>query len=147
MTRLRVLLWPTRRRRRRRIAAAAAFAVLIVVLAIVGTLFGVATSLGLGVLQVNAGLAYLFGIPETTPVQMILIAIITLMATVSVVAGLDAGIKRLSEWNLILALVLLVFGLWDDARELGHYVKFAGQFVAALLVVYYGGLHVSMLPV
>ncbi len=44
------------------------------------------------------------------------------------------------------ALVLLVFGLWDDARELGHYVKFAGQFTAALLVVYYGDLYVSLLP-
>jgi UDP-GlcNAc:undecaprenyl-phosphate GlcNAc-1-phosphate transferase len=44
------------------------------------------------------------------------------------------------------SLVLLVFGLWDDARELGHYVKFAGQFIAALLVVYYGGLYVAMLP-
>jgi len=44
------------------------------------------------------------------------------------------------------SLVLLVFGLWDDARELGHYVKFAGQFTAVLLVVYYGGLYVSLLP-
>jgi len=44
------------------------------------------------------------------------------------------------------SLVLLVFGLWDDARELGHYVKFVGQFIAVLLVVYYGGLHVSLLP-
>ncbi|MEJ2383664.1 MAG: choline BCCT transporter BetT [Xanthomonadales bacterium] len=79
------------------------------IFAVLGTMFGVATSLGLGVLQVNAGLAYLFGVPETTSVQMILIAVITLMATVSVVAGLDAGIKRLSEWNLMLALVLLVF--------------------------------------
>ena len=44
------------------------------------------------------------------------------------------------------SLVLLVFGLWDDARELGHYVKFAGQLIAVLLVVYYGGLYVSLLP-
>jgi UDP-GlcNAc:undecaprenyl-phosphate GlcNAc-1-phosphate transferase len=44
------------------------------------------------------------------------------------------------------SLVLLVFGLWDDARELGHYVKFAGQFIAVLLVVYYGGLYVSLMP-
>jgi len=81
------------------------------IFAVLGTMFGVATSLGLGVLQVNAGLAHLFGIPETTPVQLVLILVITLMATVSVVAGLDAGIKRLSEWNLILALLLLVFVL------------------------------------
>ncbi len=81
------------------------------IFAVLGTMFGVATSLGLGVLQVNAGLAYLFDLPESVPVQMLLIAVITLMATVSVVAGLDAGIKRLSEWNLALALILLVFVL------------------------------------
>jgi len=81
------------------------------IFAVLGTMFGVATSLGLGVLQVNAGLAHLFGVPETTSVQLILIAVITLMATASVVAGLDAGIKRLSNLNLILALVLLAFVL------------------------------------
>jgi choline/glycine/proline betaine transport protein len=81
------------------------------IFAVLGTMFGVATSLGLGVLQVNAGLAYLFDVPETVGVQMVLIAVITLMATVSVMAGLDAGIKRLSEWNLLLALLLLVFVL------------------------------------
>jgi UDP-GlcNAc:undecaprenyl-phosphate/decaprenyl-phosphate GlcNAc-1-phosphate transferase len=42
--------------------------------------------------------------------------------------------------------VLLLFGIWDDARELGHYIKFAGQFIAVLLVVYYGGLSVHTLP-
>ena len=47
---------------------------------------------------------------------------------------------------LLGSLVLLVFGVWDDAKELGHYVKFIGQFVAVLLVVYYGGLYVTSLP-
>ncbi|MGD8809872.1 MAG: BCCT family transporter, partial [Gammaproteobacteria bacterium] len=77
--------------------------------AVLGTMFGVATSLGFGVLQVNAGLNYLFDVPESIGVQMVLIAVITLMATISVVAGLDAGIRRLSEWNLFLALALLLF--------------------------------------
>lgn len=81
------------------------------VFAVLGTMFGVATSLGLGVLQVNAGLNYLFEIPESTLVQVGLIAVITLCATVSVVAGLNAGIKRLSELNLILAVALLLFVL------------------------------------
>jgi len=81
------------------------------IFAVLGTMFGVATSLGFGVLQVNAGLNYLFGLPETIGVQMMLIAGITLMATISVVAGLDAGIKRLSEINLTMALTLLVFVL------------------------------------
>lgn len=79
------------------------------VLAVVGTLFGVATSLGFGVSQVNAGLNHLFGVPVGTDVQAILIVVITACATASVVSGLDAGIKRLSELNMILALLLLLF--------------------------------------
>ncbi len=79
------------------------------IFAVLGTMFGIATSLGLGVMQVNSGLAYLFGLPESTMVQIALIAGITLMATGSVVAGLDGGIKRLSELNLMLALVLVVY--------------------------------------
>lgn len=78
------------------------------VFAVLGTLFGVATSLGLGVSQVNAGLAYLFGLPTGTTVQITLIALITGAATISVVSGLDKGIKRLSELNMLLACVLLV---------------------------------------
>ena len=81
------------------------------IFAVLGTMFGVATSLGLGVLQVNAGLNYLFGLPENVTVQIILIAIITLIATGSVVAGLNAGIRRLSELNLFLAVGLLLFML------------------------------------
>lgn len=81
------------------------------IFAVLGTMFGVATSLGLGVLQVNAGLNYLFEIPESTFVQIGLIAVITVFATASVVAGLNAGIKRLSELNLILAVALLLFVL------------------------------------
>ena len=80
-------------------------------LATVATLFGVATSLGLGASQVNAGLQHLFGIPETHFVQILLIAGITAIATVSVVAGLDKGIKRLSEFNMFVALFLLLFVL------------------------------------
>lgn len=81
------------------------------IFAVLGTMFGVATSLGLGVLQVNAGLNYLFDVPEDLTVQIILIAVITLFATGSVVAGLNAGIRRLSELNLFLAVVLLLFML------------------------------------
>jgi choline/glycine/proline betaine transport protein len=81
------------------------------IFAVLGTMFGVATSLGLGVLQVNAGLNYLFDVPEDLTVQIILIAVITLFATGSVVAGLNAGIRRLSELNLFLAVILLLFML------------------------------------
>ncbi|MFB9133990.1 BCCT family transporter [Vibrio olivae] len=79
------------------------------ILAVFGTMFGIATSLGLGVLQINSGLNYLFGVPISTVTQLILIAVVTTMATISVVTGLDSGIRRLSELNLNLAVVLLVF--------------------------------------
>jgi choline/glycine/proline betaine transport protein len=82
---------------------------LIDVLAIFGTMFGVATSLGLGVMQVNAGLAFLFGMEVGTTVQVGLIIAITLVATISVVAGLDKGIRRLSNFNMVAALVLVLF--------------------------------------
>lgn len=79
--------------------------------ATVATLFGVATSLGVGVQQVNAGLFHVFGVPQTTNVQLLLICGITLIATYSVVRGLDAGIRKLSEINIALALALMFFVL------------------------------------
>ncbi len=82
---------------------------LIDVLATVACLYGVATSLGLGVQQVNAGLAHLFGIPQNAFIQMLLIAGITAIATWSVVRGLESGIKFLSEVNIGVATLLMVF--------------------------------------
>jgi choline/glycine/proline betaine transport protein len=82
---------------------------LIDILATVSTLFGVATSLGFGVQQINAGLSHLFGIEQSIGVQMVLIVVITSIATISVVKGLDGGIRKLSELNIRLAMLLLVF--------------------------------------
>jgi choline/glycine/proline betaine transport protein len=79
------------------------------VMAVVATLFGLATSLGMGVQQVSAGLAHLFNLPDTINTQVILITLITLAATGSVVAGLSSGVKRLSEINIVLAGLFLVF--------------------------------------
>ncbi|GHF31348.1 choline transporter [Kordiimonas sediminis] len=79
------------------------------IFAVLGTLFGVATSLGFGVSQINSGMNFLFGVPVSDLVKMGLIAAITAMATASVVSGLDKGIRRLSELNLILAVCLLAF--------------------------------------
>ncbi len=107
------------------------------ILAVVATLFGVATSLGLGVLQVNSGLHYLFpekiaasGTDDGTGVQMLLIAAITLAATASVVSGLDRGIKRLSQGNLILAagLLSMVFVLGPTAHLLDALVQNIGNY-------------------
>ena len=82
-------------------------------LAIIATLTGVATSLGIGAQQVNAGLAFLFGLGIGAGTQVLLIAGITAVATVSVVLGLGTGIRRLSEINMSLAallMVLVIFG-------------------------------------
>jgi len=79
------------------------------ILAVLGTLFGLATSLGLGAMQVSAGLSTVWGLPHTLNTQLVLIAVITLVATISLVTGLHRGIRRLSELNLIIAAVLLAF--------------------------------------
>lgn len=78
-------------------------------LAVFATLFGLATSLGFGATQAMAGLNYLLGTEGGMNAQIILIAIITAIALASVVAGMEAGVKRLSEINMILAALLLAF--------------------------------------
>jgi len=78
--------------------------------AILGTMFGIATTLGLSVIQINTGLNYLWeDIPIGSTVQIIAIAVITLAAIGSVVAGMDKGIKRLSLLNMTLVMFLLLF--------------------------------------
>ncbi|GAA3736422.1 choline/carnitine/betaine transport [Spinactinospora alkalitolerans] len=82
---------------------------------ILGTLFGLSVSIGLGSAQINSGLAHLFGLPTDTdnPVtlvnQLVIIAVITAIATISVALGLDKGIKRLSNINIVMAIGLLIF--------------------------------------
>ena len=80
-------------------------------LAVFATLFGLATSLGLGAQQANAGLEHVYGIPNTITVQVILIIAITGIALVSVLRGLDGGVKVLSEINMVIAAALLLFVL------------------------------------
>ncbi|KKD58599.1 BCCT transporter [Grimontia sp. AD028] len=77
--------------------------------AVVATLFGLATSLGFGASQAAAGLDFLFNIPSGITTQVILIIGITGLALTSVVAGLDSGVKRLSEFNMAMATLLMVF--------------------------------------
>ncbi|MDY0268528.1 BCCT family transporter [Trichloromonas sp.] len=80
------------------------------VFAILGTLFGVATTLGLSVAQINAGISYLWpAIPVSSGVQVTAIALITAMALASVLAGMDKGVKRLSILNMVLAILLMTF--------------------------------------
>jgi choline/glycine/proline betaine transport protein len=110
---------------------------LIDILATVATLFGVATSLGFGVQQINAGLSHLFGINQSVIVQMILIVIITSIATVSVVRGLDAGVKKLSEINIRLAMLLLLFVLICGPTMfiLNGFAENIGYYMQKLLVI------------
>jgi choline/glycine/proline betaine transport protein len=81
------------------------------IFAICGTLFGIATSLGLGVAQMTAGLNYVFGVPSNVIIQVALIVVVMGVATLSVLSGVDKGVRRLSELNLILAVCLMLFVL------------------------------------
>ncbi|RCU47611.1 BCCT family transporter [Haloplanus salinus] len=108
------------------------------------TLFGLATSLGLGVAQVNQGLSYvggdllgLFSVPTTPLVQVLLIAGITGIATLSVAAGLDGGVKRLSTINLYLMLALLSFLLivGPTVYILGSWVEGLGVYFNNILAL------------
>ncbi|HAF53684.1 MAG TPA: BCCT transporter, partial [Thauera sp.] len=79
------------------------------ILAVLATLFGLATSLGYGAAQASSGLNFLFDVPLGNTTQIVLVIGITAIALASVVAGLDAGVKRLSEINMALALLLMLF--------------------------------------
>lgn len=80
-------------------------------LAVFATIFGVATSLGMGTLQINSGLNYLFGVPETNLISVLIVAVITVLFTFSAISGIGRGIKILSNFNLLLAFTLMIFML------------------------------------
>ncbi|MFC6053347.1 choline transporter [Acinetobacter sp. Ac_877] len=105
--------------------------------ATIGTVFGVATTLGFGVTQINSGLNYLFGIEQSSTTQVILIIVVSIMASLSVFLGLDKGIKRLSELNLVLALVLLLFVFFASSSIylLQTTIQNAGQYVSNLFTM------------
>jgi BCCT family betaine/carnitine transporter len=91
--------------------------------AVFATLFGLATSLGFGAQQANAGMSYVYGLPNNVTVQVILILAITAVALVSVLRGLDGGVKVLSELNMAVALILLLFVLFT-AGAVGIFTDF-----------------------
>ena len=104
------------------------------IVAVFAALFGLATSLGLGAQQMAAGLDHLFGVPATDATRVLLIAGITGLALTSVVMGLDRGVKRLSQANLVLALLLLAFVLaaGPTVDLLAGFVASLGHYVAAI---------------
>ncbi|MCP1728141.1 choline/glycine/proline betaine transport protein [Natronospira proteinivora] len=81
------------------------------VIALLGTLFGVAVSVSLGTLQLNSGLNYLVGLPTNQLSEFGIIVVITVLATISVALGLDRGIRRLSQFNIAIAVALMLF-IW-----------------------------------
>ncbi|WP_114779171.1 BCCT family transporter [Botryobacter ruber] len=106
------------------------------ILAVLATLFGLATSLGLGVKQVAAGLHHVFpGIASDVTTQIMLIAGITGIATISVVTGVDKGVRILSEWNIRIALLILVavLVLGPTVFILGSYVQNTGSYLGNFL--------------
>ncbi|MBU2916376.1 BCCT family transporter [Psychrosphaera sp. F3M07] len=108
---------------------------LVDVFAVVSTVFGVATSLGLGASQVNAGFGYLFGIEVSVFNQIIIMCGITALAVLSVTAGLDKGIRRLSEANMILAvcLLVLIFLLGPTVFLLKAYLQNIGVYLSDII--------------
>ena len=98
-------------------------------LAVFATLFGLATSLGFGAEQANAGLNHVYGIPVSVTVQVVLIVAITAVALVSVLRGLDGGVKVLSEINMVMAFALLLFVLFA-AGAVGILTEFGKGVVA-----------------
>ena len=100
-------------------------------LAVFGTVFGVATSLGLGVSQMATGLNYLFGIDPGTTTQIILIVIISIVATFSAVSGVGNGIRIISEWNIWLSVVLLAYFLFGGPFQwlMGFFVTTVGDYL------------------
>jgi choline/glycine/proline betaine transport protein len=102
------------------------------VFSVLGTMFGVATSLGIGALQINAGLNYLFQVNISEITQVLIISVITGFATISVISGLDAGIRRISELNIVLAILLLAFVLLagPTAGLLGSFIQNIGNYLS-----------------
>ena len=104
--------------------------------AVLGTMFGLATTLGLSVSQINAGINYLWpAIPVSTTVQVIAIAVITLAATASVVAGMDKGIKNLSMLNMGLAVFLMavVFAVGPSVHILNTLLQNTGAYLGGVV--------------
>ncbi|TVR35632.1 MAG: BCCT family transporter [Balneolaceae bacterium] len=101
------------------------------ILAVLATLFGLATSLGIGASQAGAGMEYVFGLENTVTLQVIIIVVVTGVAVVSVVLGIDKGVKVLSEFNIRLAglflLFILVFG--PTLYILGSFVQNTGYYI------------------
>lgn len=100
--------------------------------AVIGTVFGIGVTLGIGVVQLNYGLKVLFGVPEGLSAQIALIVVAVAMATASAASGVDKGIRRLSQLNILLATLLMLYILvvGEPFRLLNAVVQNIGDFVS-----------------
>jgi glycine betaine transporter len=105
------------------------------ILAIFATVAGIATSLGLGVLQINSGLSYLFGTPSTIMVQLVIISVLALLYTGSAVTGIEKGIKFIANSNLVIAITLLVllFIIGPTVPILEAWMTGVGDYLSSLV--------------
>ncbi|CAM3809421.1 choline BCCT transporter BetT [Tsukamurella strandjordii] len=105
------------------------------VAAVLGTIFGIATSLGIGIVQLNYGLHQLFGIPQGKAAQIGLIVLSVIITTISATTGVDKGIRRLSELNVIMAIAMLVYILVAGRTDflLNGVVQNTGDYLATFL--------------
>jgi len=106
------------------------------ILAVFATVAGVATSLGIGALQINSGLHYMFGIPESKTVIVIIVTLITLLFVGTAIAGLDKGIKVICDANVIIAGLILVATLIIGPTLLimNTFTNGLGQYLQQLLL-------------
>jgi len=112
------------------------------ILAVFATIAGVATSLGLGTLQINSGLNYLFNLPETTQVQLGIIVVITILYIWTAVSGIDKGIKLLGDINLYLAfgILILSFVFGPTLKIVNVFTNGLGQYINSFIA---DSLHVE----
>ncbi|MBT2687634.1 BCCT family transporter [Bacillus sp. ISL-47] len=104
------------------------------IIAVVATVIGVATTLGFGAMQINGGLSYLFGIPVSFPVQVLIVLIVTILFMISAWTGLGKGIKILSNANMVLAILLflLTFFLGPSLFILNLFTNTLGTYLQYL---------------
>ena len=105
------------------------------ILAVFATVFGLATSLGLGVMQINSGLSYVFGIPYSVKIMFLIILIITILFITSSVSGIRRGIRILSDANMVLASILLVCVICGGPTLFlfNYFVQTIGTYLGGLL--------------
>ncbi|WP_170765629.1 BCCT family transporter [Ruegeria lacuscaerulensis] len=104
-------------------------------LAVFGTVFGIATSMGLGVTQMAHGMNVLFGVDPGVTTQVALVIVISIIATLSAVSGVGKGIKILSQWNIVLTIALILFFLFAGPTQwlVGFFLNATGDYVTQFL--------------